>query len=222
MTLTFYATLGQRVRSLLNTQMLSGLLYEIDLRLRPSGESGLLVAPINRYEQYLKEEAWTWEHQALVRARFVAGDTQIQVKFAAIRQRILSLPRVATELKTEVREMREKMRETLDKSNKEVFYLKQGVGGITDIEFIVQFCVLAWAEKYPSLTDFTDNMRLLDTLAEQGLLNSEAVLALKQAYCLFRNRGHKEALQGNKAVVAQDELVDIRQQVAQWWQEIMQ
>lgn len=218
----FYATLGQRVRSLLNTQMLSGLLYEIDLRLRPSGESGLLVAPINRYEQYLKEEAWTWEHQALVRARFVAGDTQIQVKFAAIRQRILSLPRVATELKTEVREMREKMRETLDKSNKEVFYLKQGVGGITDIEFIVQFCVLAWAEKYPSLTDFTDNMRLLDTLAEQGLLNSEAVLALKQAYCLFRNRGHKEALQGNKAVVAQDELVDIRQQVAQWWQEIMQ
>ena len=217
----FYATLGQRVRSLLNTQMLSGLLYEIDMRLRPSGESGLLVAPINRYEQYLKEEAWTWEHQALVRARFVAGDTQTQAKFETIRQCILSLPRVETELKTEVREMREKMRETLDKSNKEVFYLKQGVGGIADIEFIVQFCVLAWSAKYPSLTSVTDNMRVLDALAEQGLLNEEAVTTLKQAYCLFRNRGHEEALQGNKAVVAQDEFVDVRQQVAQLWQEIM-
>jgi len=217
----FYATLGQRVRSLLNTQMLSGLLYEIDMRLRPSGESGLLVSPVSRYEQYLKEEAWTWEHQALVRARFIAGDVQTQTKYEAIRHRILSLPRVESDLKTEVREMREKMRDNLDKSNKEIFYLKQGSGGITDIEFIVQYFVLADSGKYPVLTNFTDNMRLLDSLAEEKLIGEDAARVLKKSYCIFRDRGHKEALQGKKAVVNQNELLEWREQVAGLWQELM-
>ncbi|NOQ13668.1 MAG: bifunctional [glutamate--ammonia ligase]-adenylyl-L-tyrosine phosphorylase/[glutamate--ammonia-ligase] adenylyltransferase [Methyloprofundus sp.] len=217
----FYATLGQRVRSLLNTQMLSGMAYEIDMRLRPSGDSGLLASPLNSYEDYLKKEAWTWEHQALVRGRFITGDTATQEKYQAIRHRILCLARNETDLKVEVREMREKMREALDKSAKDSFNLKQGIGGITDIEFIVQFCVLAWAEKHPELTQFTDNMRLLDALAEQQLLSQEYVATLKQAYCIFRDRGHKEALQGNKALVAQHELVEIRQQVAEIWQVLM-
>ncbi len=217
----FYATLGQRVRSLLNTPMLSGMAYEIDMRLRPSGDSGLLVSPINSYENYLKKEAWTWEHQALVRGRFITGDTETQEKYVAIRHRILCLARNETDLKQEVREMREKMRETLDKSNKETLDLKQGIGGITDIEFIVQFCILAWSEKHPQLTQFTDNMRLLDALAEQQLLSQEYVTTLKKAYCIFRDRGHKEALQGKKALVAQEELVELRQQVADIWQDIM-
>ena len=217
----FYATLGQRVRSLLNTQMLSGMAYEIDMRLRPSGDSGLLVSPLNSYENYLKKDAWTWEHQALVRGRFIAGDTETQEKYQAIRHRVLCLARNEADLNVEVREMREKMRETLDKSGKDSFDLKQGIGGITDIEFIVQFCILAWAEKYPELTQFTDNMSLLDTLAEQQLLSQEYVVTLKHAYCIFRDRGHKEALQGKKALVAQQELVEIRQQVADIWQAVM-
>ncbi len=217
----FYATLGQRTRNLLNTQMLSGMAYEIDMRLRPNGDSGLLVSDLNSYEKYLKDQAWTWEHQALVRGRYITGDKETQAKYEAIRHRILCLTRNEADLKQEVREMREKMRETLNKSDKQSFNLKQGIGGITDIEFIVQFCVLAWAEKNPSLTTYTDNMRILDSLAEQELLSQEYVSTLKQAYCIFRDRGHKEALQGKKAIVEQGELVEIRQQVAGIWQAVM-
>ncbi|NOQ15505.1 MAG: bifunctional [glutamate--ammonia ligase]-adenylyl-L-tyrosine phosphorylase/[glutamate--ammonia-ligase] adenylyltransferase [Methyloprofundus sp.] len=217
----FYGTLGQRVRSLLNTQLLSGMAYEIDMRLRPSGDSGLLVAPLGSYERYLKEEAWTWEHQALVRGRFITGDPATQAKYETIRHNILSLPRNAEDLQQEVREMREKMRATLDNSNQSNFNLKQGIGGITDIEFMVQYCILAWSANHPSLTKFTDNMSLLDSLAEQDLFKAEDAKMLKQAYCQFRDRGHKEALQGNKAIISQDELVEKRQQVAAIWQSLM-
>jgi glutamate-ammonia-ligase adenylyltransferase len=217
----FYGRLSQRVRSLLNTQMLSGMTYEIDMRLRPNGDSGLLATPLNSYENYLKKEAWTWEHQALVRGRFVTDDAETQVKYEAIRQRILCLPRNELELKQEVREMREKMRDTLDNSNQQTFNLKQGIGGIADIEFIVQFCILAYSEKHPELTQVTDNINLLNTLAEQQLLSQENVTTLKQAYCIFRDQGHKETLQGNKALIEQDQLVEIREQVAKIWQIVM-
>jgi len=217
----FYANLGQRIRSLLNTPMLSGLLYEVDMRLRPRGEAGLLVTPLNSYEEYLSKEAWTWEHQALVRARFITGDSQTEKQYGLIRQKILSLPRNNQELKIEVREMREKMRASLDKSNSELFSLKQGSGGITDIEFMVQFFVLSSATKYPELTNVTDNMRLLDKLSELGLLTKDQKNTLKTAYCIFRDRGHKEALQDNKAMVPQAELVEIRTAVASIWQELI-
>ncbi len=217
----FYGRLSQRLRSLLNTQMLSGMTYEIDMRLRPNGDSGLLATPLNSYENYLKKEAWTWEHQALVRGRFITGDADTQVTYEAIRQRILCLPRNELELKQEVYKMREKMRNTLDNSNQQTFNLKQGIGGIADIEFIVQFCILAYSEKHPDLMQFTDNINLLNTLAEQQLLNQEYVTTLKQAYCIFRDWGHKETLQGNKALIAQDQLVEIRKQVANIWQDLM-
>ena len=217
----FYARLSQRIRSLLNTQMLSGMVYEIDMRLRPNGDSGLLATPLNSYENYLKKEAWTWEHQALVRGRFITGDADTQAKYEAIRQRVLCLPRNALDLKQEVREMREKMRDALDNSNQQTFNLKQGIGGIADIEFIVQYCILAYSEKHPELTQVTDNIHLLNTLAEQQLLSQEQVNTLKQAYVIFRDRGHKETLQGNKALIAQGELVEIREQVAAIWQDIM-
>lgn len=217
----FYASLGQRIRSLLNTTMLSGRAYDIDMRLRPRGDSGLLVTPINSYENYLSKEAWTWEHQALVRARFITGDTQAKEKYIAIRHKILTIQRDKDKLKREVREMREKMRENLDKSSTAVFYLKQGKGGIADIEFIVQYYVLAWSATYPDLTQQTDNMRLLDTLEALDLLSHRDVSTLKKAYCLFRDRAHKEALQGNKVVIAQDELQEIRDQVVSIWQAVM-
>jgi len=213
----FYASLGQRIRSLLNTQMLSGMLYEVDMRLRPRGEAGLLVTPLSGYEDYLSNEAWTWEHQALVRARFITGDSQTQSTYEAIRQKILSLVRNSADLKIEVREMREKMRENLDKSTAELFSLKQGRGGITDVEFMVQYFVLSLAEQHKVLTEVTDNISLLATLAELNILTQDQASTLESAYCLFRDRGHKEALQGNKAMIPQNELLESRAAVAELW-----
>jgi len=213
----FYANLGQRIRSLLNTPMLSGMAYEVDVRLRPRGEAGLLVTPLSGYEDYLNNEAWTWEHQALVRARFVNGDSQTQQVYEAIRQKVLSLPRNSGELKIEVREMREKMRENLDKSTTELFSLKQGRGGITDIEFMVQYFVLSLAEQYKELTTVTDNISLLVKLADLKILTQEQASTLEAAYCLFRDRGHKEALQGNKAMIPQGDLLEIRAAVVEIW-----
>ena len=218
----FYANLGQRIRSLLNTPMLSGMLYEVDMRLRPRGEAGLLVTPLNSYQDYLNNEAWTWEHQALVRARFINGDTKTQKEYESIRQKILSLSRNTSDLKKEVREMRIKMRENLDKSTAELFSLKQGVGGITDIEFIVQYLVLAFSHQHPELSSVTDNIRLLGKLAELKLLTLEQANSLESAYCIFRDRGHKEALQENKPMIPQTELVETRTKIANIWQQLME
>lgn len=219
--LQFYVALGQRIRSLLNTQMLSGRTYEIDLRLRPNGESGLLVTSLSRYEDYLKQEAWTWEHQALVRGRFITGDCRTKKDYAYMRHHILCLARDKEHLRQEVREMREKMRKTLDNSNQHIFDLKQGSGGMVDIEFIVQFYILAESKQHSELTKFTDNIRSLTQLAEYNLLSQSHAHVLKQAYYLFRDQGHKETLQGHKAFIAQDKLIDIRHKVSSIWHELI-
>ena len=191
------------------------------MRLRPNGDSGLLVNHIDYYENYLRQQAWTWEHQALVRSRFVAGDPHLQSDFQAIRQRILSLPRALEPLKTEVREMREKMRAVLLKPTPGLFDLKQGNGGIADIEFMVQFLVLAYAADYPQLTTHTDNNRLLASLADCQLLSATTASLLKTAYCSYRDLGHKQALQGMKALIAEAEVLAIKTQVEGVWQQLM-
>lgn len=217
----FYGRIGQKVRHILDTKMLSGLLYEVDMRLRPSGDSGLLVTHVNSYEDYLKNNAWTWEHQALVRGRFVAGDTELQKKYEAIRHRILSLPRDNRALKTEVRDMREKMREALSPSESETFDLKQSIGGIVDIEFIVQFQILAHASEKQGLTTFTDNVRLLEALNQQGLMTDKQIETLKQAYCEYRDYGHHQVLQGERAQARKDDFVEIRSKIEKIWHEYM-
>jgi glutamate-ammonia-ligase adenylyltransferase len=133
----FYVRLGQKIRHILDTKLLAGELYEVDLRLRPNGDSGSLVTLLNSYETYLTQQAWTWELQALVRSRFIAGDQHIEQSFLAIRKRVLSLPRELGVLKTEVGDMRKKMRESLATKSADTFDLKQSAGGIVDIEFIV-------------------------------------------------------------------------------------
>jgi len=217
----FYGRIGQKVRHILDTKMLSGLLYEVDMRLRPSGDSGLLVAQINSYEDYLKNNAWTWEHQALVRGRFVAGDHALKLQYEAIRQRILGLERDPETLKTEVREMRDKMREALTAKESETFDLKQSIGGIVDIEFIVQFHILAYASENEGLTSYTDNIRLLDALNQHDLISAEQAETLKNAYCAYRDYGHHQVLQGERATARQDEFVEIRAQVENIWHEYM-
>jgi glutamate-ammonia-ligase adenylyltransferase len=218
----FYGRLGQKVRHMLDTKMLSGVLYEVDMRLRPSGESGLLVTHVNFYEDYLKTQAWTWEHQALVRGRFIAGDPRLKTHFEAIRHRILSLPRELTALKTEVREMREKMRSALAVNESNKFDLKQSKGGIADIEFIVQFGVLAKAQENPDLTTYTDNIRLLDGLQAQDFISPATAQILKTAYCTYRDYGHKLVLQGDKAIIDEAEVAEIKTQVEQIWRNIME
>jgi [glutamine synthetase] adenylyltransferase / [glutamine synthetase]-adenylyl-L-tyrosine phosphorylase len=218
----FYGRLGLKVRHILDTKMLSGVLYEVDMRLRPNGDSGLLVTHINAYEDYLKTQAWTWELQALVRGRFVAGDPQLKAQYEAIRSRILCLPRDTDALKKEVREMREKMRDALATKDKDQFDLKQSKGGIADIEFIVQFGVLDQASKNIALTTYTDNVRLLEGLQQQDFMSKADVETLKAAYCAYRDFGHKRVLQGDKAVIAETEVAKMSAQVERIWHDYME
>lgn len=217
----FYGRLGQKVRHILDTKMLSGVLYEVDMRLRPSGDSGLLVAQINSYEDYLKNNAWTWEHQALIRGRFVAGDSKLKLQYADIRQRILSQKRDFETLKTEVREMRDKMREALTSKESDTFDLKQSIGGIVDIEFIVQFHILAHAAENKDLTVYTDNIRLLETLNKLSIISDSQASILTQAYCEYRDYGHHQVLQGERAMAREDDFVEIRSQVEKIWHDCM-
>ncbi len=217
----FYGRLGQKIRHILDTKMLSGVLYEVDMRLRPSGDSGVLVSHVNGYQEYLKNQAWTWEHQALVRGRFIAGDLRIKAKYEAIRHTILSLPRDTGALKKEVREMREKMRMALAIKETDKFDLKQSKGGIADIEFIVQFGVLDQAAKHPGLSTYTDNVRLLEGLADVGFMSKENADVLKAAYCTYRDYGHKLVLQGDRAVIDDAEVAEIRHRVERLWHHYM-
>ena len=218
----FYGRLGLKVRHILDTKLLSGVLYEVDMRLRPSGDSGLLVTHVNAYEDYLKNQAWTWEHQALVRGRFIAGDQRLKGEYEAIRRRILSLTRDESQLKKEVREMREKMRNALATKESNKFDLKQSKGGIADIEFIVQFGILARAAKNAALTTYTDNVRLLEGLQEDGFMSKTVAETLKAAYCTYRDYGHKLVLQGERAVINQEEVVQMSEQVEQFWHDFME
>ncbi|MBQ0798961.1 MAG: bifunctional [glutamate--ammonia ligase]-adenylyl-L-tyrosine phosphorylase/[glutamate--ammonia-ligase] adenylyltransferase [Porticoccaceae bacterium] len=200
---TFFARLGQRIIHILSAQTASGTLYDIDMRLRPSGNSGLLVTSLVAFEKYQRESAWTWEHQALVRARAVAGSSALATGFEALRASVLSQPRDTATLKSDVIAMREKMRSHLDSggsvgedsSSVAEFDLKQGVGGIVDIEFMVQFEVLALSHSHPELTRWTDNIRILGDCAKLGLMSSHDVDNLCEAYKAYRAAGHRRQLQ---------------------------
>ncbi len=192
----FYARLGQRIIHFLTALTPAGTLYEVDMRLRPSGASGLLVVGLPGFEDYQKNKAWIWEHQALVRARVVAGDGAVAKEFRRVRHEVLTRERDPLLLQKEVREMRERMRDNLGHESAGRFDLKQGRGGIADIEFMVQFGVLRWAREAPDLTDFTDNVRLLAGLAAHGfsiprnvacLAMPTAPIALKCIACRYRN-----------------------------------
>ena len=217
----FYIRLGQRMIHLMSTRTLSGRLYEIDSRLRPNGNSGLLVADLQGFRSYQQEEAWTWEHQALVRARVVFGGREATEQFEQVRREILSKQRDAEKLRSDVCEMREKMRESLGHCREGEIHLKQMEGGIVDIEFIVQFLVLRWAHQYPGLLQWSDNIRLLEQLAlEQRLEAGEATL-LKQHYLGYRRRAYHLFLENRKAVVNDEEFVTERKQVSDLWHRLM-
>ena len=217
----FFTRLGQRIIHLLNTFTAAGILYEVDTRLRPNGASGLLVSSLEAFADYQRRSAWTWESQALVRARVVAGDSDLARQFERVRSGVLARPREAGNLCHEVVEMRERMRTELDDSSGERFNLKHGRGGIVDIEFMVQFGVLLWSGEHEDLLRATDTLHLLGVFAEAGLLSLDDVEALRAAYCGMRRRINHLALQEESPLVASDELAGERSAVVAIWDQLM-
>ena len=215
----FFARLGQRLIHLLTAHTSAGVLYEADMRLRPDGASGMLVSNLSAFEGYQNKKAWLWEHQALVRSRVVAGDLMIAERFVEIRKTVLAQKRQKAQLQHDVLEMREKMRKELNKPSAGQFSLKQGAGGIVDIEFLVQYAVLAYSYQYPVLLEWTDNIRLLQVLGEEGLMSKQESDALCEAYRIFRARLHQMALQEIKAEVPAEEYTEQRERVKQLWQQ---
>ncbi len=217
----FFNRLAQRMIHFLTVMTSAGRTYEIDTRLRPSGSSGLLVSSMNVFRDYQFNKAWTPEHQALVRARFIYGDKDLKNNFEDIRKQILSQPRDENKLKNSVVDIREKMYEALINRKKGSFDLKQGRGGMVDIEFIVQYSVLRWACEHPELLQWTDNLRLLETLATLQLMNETDSQLLRDAYFAYRANAHRLALQDKKAIVSETEYTDHKNNVKRIWQELI-
>ena len=219
----FYTRLGQRMIHILEARMSLGQLYEIDMRLRPSGNSGMLVCGVEGFAAYQRESAWTWEHQALVRARQVAGDPVVGEQVEAIRHEILCRPRDAAELAREVLQMRARMRSHLlpnESARPGEFDLKQGSGGIVDIEFMVQYAVLAWSAQVPELARWSDNVRILETLGEAGRFTPGECEALTAAYLEYRCAAHLQALQQAPGVVSAQRFAAERALVSAKWQSL--
>lgn len=178
----FFARLGQRLIHILNTRTPAGVLYEVDMRLRPSGQSGPLVTGLEAFRRYQLDKAWTWEHQALVRARPVIGPAALCDGFEVIRKEVLCRPRDPQQLRGEVREMRDKMYAAQERHEPDLFHLKHDPGGIVDIEFMVQYGVLRWAAEHPELTGPRTTAELLAALAGAGKLEPTEASALVDGY----------------------------------------
>ncbi|MHB2058285.1 bifunctional [glutamate--ammonia ligase]-adenylyl-L-tyrosine phosphorylase/[glutamate--ammonia-ligase] adenylyltransferase [Pseudomonas sp. SC3(2021)] len=228
----FFTRLGQRIIHLLTAQTNSGQLYEVDMRLRPSGASGLLVSSLGAFERYQENEAWTWEHQALVRARVLVGSQDVGQAFEKVRAQVLGKARDLAKLQQEVSEMRAKMRDNLGSKGTAAgtaanafeatapFDLKQDAGGIVDIEFMVQYAALAWSHNHPPLLRWTDNIRILEELEHEGLMPAEDASLLREAYKAYRSAAHRQALQKDAGVIAGDQFADERRQVLRIWKEL--
>ena len=218
---TFYARLTQRLIHMLTTMTPQGALYEVDPRLRPDGSKGVLVNTLGGLGEYLRDKAWTWEHQALVRARAVAGDPALGQRFAQLRREILLRDRDGDALRDDVRTMRERMRSELGSHASGRFDLKQDGGGIADIEFIVQYGTLRWARQLGDDLDFTDNVRLLEGFGRAGLMPAGDVTLLADAYRAYRGRMHELSLQESGAVVGAGEFAELREAVTAIWNRLM-
>ncbi|KAE9639729.1 bifunctional [glutamate--ammonia ligase]-adenylyl-L-tyrosine phosphorylase/[glutamate--ammonia-ligase] adenylyltransferase [Pseudomonas sp. PB106] len=228
----FFTRLGQRIIHLLTAQTNSGQLYEVDMRLRPSGASGLLVSSLGAFARYQENEAWTWEHQALVRARVLVGSQDVGQAFEKVRAQVLGKSRDLAKLQQEVSEMRAKMRDNLGTKSTAAgtaanafdatapFDLKQDAGGIVDIEFMVQYAALAWSHSHPPLLRWTDNIRITEELEREGLMPAEDASLLREAYKAYRSAAHRQALQKDPGVIAGDQFVEERRQVLRIWKEM--
>jgi len=182
----WFARLAQKIVALLGAVTGAGRLYDIDVRLRPDGGKGLLVSTLASYDDYQRERAWTWEHQALVRARCVAGDAALREAFERIRAGTLARVRDAARLREDVVAMRQRMRDELDRSTDALFDLKQGDAGLVDLEFLLQYLVLRDAAAHPALLVPRATPMLIDALAGAAVLDAGTADALRGAHaCLL-------------------------------------
>ncbi len=221
----FYTRLAQKLIHFLSTRTSLGVLYEVDMRLRPSGNSGLLVSHIEAFEEYQAESAWTWEHQALVRARAIAGDRVLCKKFELIRNQIIENTRETEKLKTDVVEMRDKMRKELDKTRGEKVDLKQCVGGLVDIEFLSQFIVLhsppsnkqgdSNAEQNIAPSNTAEALKFAQS---QNLLSSVDSKMLVKTYREYRNCLNEMAIVSGNKLIDNNQFVAQRETVKAIWE----
>ncbi|HUA88016.1 MAG TPA: bifunctional [glutamate--ammonia ligase]-adenylyl-L-tyrosine phosphorylase/[glutamate--ammonia-ligase] adenylyltransferase, partial [Steroidobacteraceae bacterium] len=217
----FFVRLAQRIVHLLTMHSAAGRLYEVDVRLRPSGKGGFLVTNIAAFAAYQREEAWTWEHQALLHARAVAGAPGLRARFEQVRLEVLREHVRRDSLLTEVREMRERMRRELSRGNAGQFDIKQDTGGIADIEFLAQYWALRWARDYPPVAWFSDTIRQLESVASADLVPQASVDLLTGAYRAYRTRTHHLSLAGAPALVPVAEFAELRAAVSALWEGAM-
>lgn len=215
----FLHRLVRRLLHVLTAPTYNGTLYEIDTRLRPSGNAGTMVSSLDAFNDYQQKQAWTWEHQALVRARPVAGDPDLAVRFQKMRRDLLCQPRERVELAEAVQSMRQKMRDQLG-ADQEAWDLKRGSGGIVDIEFVVQYLVLAHAHEYPELTEYTDNVRILEAVEAAELLPGDAAARLREAYLGMRAEWHRTVLDIPDIERAAQTLSRYREDVSATWESV--
>ncbi len=216
----FFSRLTRRIISILTMHTTSGKLYEVDIRLRPSGESGLLVSSLAAFDHYQRQDAWTWEHQALLRSRAVAGDEGVRAAFELLRVRALTTYVRREHLAREVSEMRQRMRSELSKGTAELLDVKQDPGGIADIEFLVQYLVLSGASTYPDLVRWSDNIRQLEGLAAHSILTAADAEELADAYRTYRQRLHYLNLAGAPGFLPRAETAALTATVIRHWQAV--
>lgn len=219
--ISFFTRLIQRMVHMLQITTNTGKLFTIDLRLRANGESGALVNPIDYWFDYEMNNAWVWEHQILCRARVVAGDENLANQFYQYKHQILCQKRNEAELKKEVLAMRKKMQSNLDLSNSTHFDLKQGSGGIIDIEFLVQFLLLNHTNQHPNLIQFSDNLRQIEALMDTKILKSKVGKKLIDCYFSLRSHIHSEVLQNKPSIIENEKVSEQREFVKKLWNQFL-
>ena len=214
-----YARLAQRTRSWLSSHTAAGILFETDLRLRPNGESGLVACSLDTFRKYQFESAWSWEHQALTRARFIAGDPALGEKFERIREDVLRLPRDKQTLRAEVIHMRDKM-SAAHTGKSPLFDLKHDSGGLIDVEFLVQYLVLGYAHEHAELTGNLGNIALLGIAAKLGLIPTDLATACADSYRKLRQYQHRHRLNEQPSRIPQPEASALREPVQALWEKV--
>jgi glutamate-ammonia-ligase adenylyltransferase len=217
----FFIRLAQRAIHLLTMHSAAGRLYEVDVRLRPSGKGGMLITRIGAFAEYQEKEAWTWEHQALLHARAVAGDPGLRAQFEAVRVEVLRNHVRRDTLRDEVRQMRERMRRELSRGKGGLFDIKQDAGGTADIEFLAQYWALKFAVSHPPVVMFSDTIRQLESVASADLVPQSTVDVLTQAYRRYRERSHHLSLEQAEPLVPAAEFAESRAAVTAIWNATM-
>jgi glutamate-ammonia-ligase adenylyltransferase len=217
----FFLRFAQRMVHLLSMYSASGRLYEVDMRLRPSGKAGMLITGIDVFAEYQRHQAWTWEHQALLHARAVAGAAELCECFEAMRTEVLRLHVRRATLREDVRQMRNRQRTELSRATRDRVDLKQDPGGIGDIEFLAQYWALNWARDYPPVAHYADTIRQLETVASADLVPQAQVDVLTHAYRAYRTLLHHRALEGRSELILSGEFATERAAVKAIWDEVM-